>query len=197
MLYIDTEGNLTENNKSYTGTDGTKYPRNFPRNEIPGLVEVVLTEKPTDVKVLGHHFEEGVQVWDTRPFNPTEKTDLLLVAKNLKKKEIATLHKDKLIQGFNYLGDNYQMDPASMATVNNFMTGLSAGFENPHGGYYRNSNNVNVLMNDTELREFLIAIGVYYGQLRGYVHGLKDSVKAAKNQTELDAVDVSSGWPSN
>lgn len=116
---------------------------------------------------------------------------------HLKKKEAEKKYQEKLDEGFNYQSKIFQTDLQSMATVNNFMTGLLSGFSNPHGGYYRALDNTHVVMDDLELGAFLTAIGVYFGALRANLHALKNSSDAAGIQAELDVIDIDTGWPPN
>jgi hypothetical protein len=68
-------------NAPYVSADGTKYPPNFPKSEIPGLYPVTETEKPVDTNaevVTGFIINEDlVQAWQTRPRTEEEQTILL------------------------------------------------------------------------------------------------------------------------
>lgn len=39
-MWINSENNIVLEDSEYVSPEGTRYPRNFPRSEIPGLVEV-------------------------------------------------------------------------------------------------------------------------------------------------------------
>lgn len=188
MIYINAANEIIENNDPVTVGD-INYPRNYPKGSIPGLTLVTETAQP-DAVVTGFTVVDGVQVWQSTAYT-------LAALKATKTAEATATHNTKLGAGFNYGGKNYQTDLKSMGTVNNFMTGLLAGASNPHNGYYRATDNTRATMNDAELAVFLNAIGVYYGALRGNLHDLKDDIEAAANQTALDAIDLTSGWPSN
>jgi hypothetical protein len=63
----------------YTGSDGAKYPSNFPKSEIPGLHAVVEAPRPADTEtevVTGFVIDEThTQVWRTRSISPEEISD--------------------------------------------------------------------------------------------------------------------------
>jgi hypothetical protein len=62
-------------NDQYTGADGTTYPGNFPKNEIPGLFLVTLADRPDTAINRINDFtinEDHVQVWDSTPLTANE-----------------------------------------------------------------------------------------------------------------------------
>lgn len=70
------EGDLSNpvsDGSPFVAPDGTQYPLGFPKTEIPGMVQVVETEQPSDPAFIvnGHHIEliDGVptRVWETEP----------------------------------------------------------------------------------------------------------------------------------
>lgn len=91
----------------------------------------------------------------------------------------------------------YELDLESIMTINNFMTGLLGGNENPHGGYYRDVKDVHVTMSDADLVAFITAYGTYYGSLRKKLHTLKNSIDAALTAEQVEAIDLKEGWPTN
>lgn len=69
-LYVDSTKKIVNQGDSYVGADGTQYPANFPKSEIPGLIEVVETQPPVDesLVVTGFYVDgSNHQVWQTRP----------------------------------------------------------------------------------------------------------------------------------
>lgn len=69
-MYTDETLTPIADNAPYVSADGTKYPPNFPKSEIPGLYQVTETAKPenTDTEAVTGFIidEELVQVWQTR-----------------------------------------------------------------------------------------------------------------------------------
>ncbi len=185
-MYI-TANNEIINASNPVTVGSIKYPPSYPKDEIPGLIKVTETDKPTGVIVTGFTVVDGVQVWQTSPYPLSE-------LKTQKRQAVINQYEQKLKDGFDFEGNNYQMDAGSMATANNFMTGLLSGYSSPHGGYYRSSSNVNVVMNDTKLGEFLTAIGAKYGAWRANLHVKKDAISAATTEAELSAIDLTTGW---
>lgn len=100
MLWTDSTLRPIYDNEVYTAPDGTKYPHNFPKSEIPWLSVVtevpalsVVTETPRpedkNIVVTGFRINaDHVQVWDTRL-----KTDQELFAE--KKSSIRELENEQ------------------------------------------------------------------------------------------------------
>lgn len=76
MLYADANLTPVFPGSAYVSPDGTTYPPDFPKAEIPGLTLVTETTPPNDpaVMVLGFHVSaDFVQVWDTRQATHAER----------------------------------------------------------------------------------------------------------------------------
>ena len=68
MIYADKNLEPIRSNHPYTAPDGTQYPRNYPKDEIPELTLVTETPKPDDdtLNVTGFVIDENHnQVWQT------------------------------------------------------------------------------------------------------------------------------------
>lgn len=80
-MYTDETLIPIADNAPYVGADGTKYPANFPKDEIPDLHAVTETLRPGDTEdevVAGFIIDENfVQVWQTRERTEEEKISLL------------------------------------------------------------------------------------------------------------------------
>jgi hypothetical protein len=80
-MYTDETLTPIADNAPYVSADGTKYPPNFPKSEIPGLYQVTETTKPadTDAEIVTGFIidEELVQVWQTRPRTEEELIGLI------------------------------------------------------------------------------------------------------------------------
>lgn len=80
-MYTDETLTPIADNAPYVGADGTKYPANFPKAEIPALHLVTETPRPADTEteiVTGFIIdEEFVQVWQTRERTEEEKADII------------------------------------------------------------------------------------------------------------------------
>lgn len=69
-LYTDSTKKPINPGDSYVAADGTQYPANFPKSEIPGLIAVTETARPSDESLVVTGFvidESNTQVWSTRP----------------------------------------------------------------------------------------------------------------------------------
>lgn len=75
MLYTNNNLVPVKDDESYVDEDGTKYPYNYHKDEIPGLFVVTETEPvvPTGKVITGFHINsEHIQVWDLRDKTPEE-----------------------------------------------------------------------------------------------------------------------------
>lgn len=73
-MYADKDLNIVHDKQQYTASDGTQYPKNYPKDEIAELTKVIETSMPNlpDIKVTGWHLDENcTQVWDV--LQKTEK----------------------------------------------------------------------------------------------------------------------------
>lgn len=74
-MYTDSTLKAVQNTDQYVAPNGTQYPANYPKDQIPGLVAVMETAMPTDptVKVTGYVIDNThTQVWQTRAFTSDE-----------------------------------------------------------------------------------------------------------------------------
>lgn len=80
-MYTDESLMPIADNAPYVGADGTKYPANFPKDEIPDLYPVAEIQRPSDTDaavVTGFIIDENfVQVWQARERTEEEKANLL------------------------------------------------------------------------------------------------------------------------
>lgn len=77
-LYVDPASKIVNEGDSYVGADGTQYPPNFPKAEIPGLTQVIETQPPVDSSLIvtGFYVDgSNHQVWQTRPKTAEELKD--------------------------------------------------------------------------------------------------------------------------
>ncbi len=64
---------IVNDNQSYIGESGIKYPWNYPKDTIQELTKVIETEEPTKCVILGYHIDSTyTQVWDYREYNESE-----------------------------------------------------------------------------------------------------------------------------
>lgn len=64
-MWITLEKTLINTSDPYTGNDGTQYPPNFPKEQIPGLRNVLTTPKPETAPYQYATYEivDDIQVW--------------------------------------------------------------------------------------------------------------------------------------
>lgn len=83
MYYTDSSLKIINENDLYTDVNGTNYPRNFPKSEIPGVVAVKETPQPNNPNfiVTGFHIDSTfTQVWSTIPYLPAPTSVLDQIA---------------------------------------------------------------------------------------------------------------------
>lgn len=80
-MYTDITLTPIADHAPYISADGTKYPGNFPKSEIPDLYPVTETPRPADTEteaVTGFIINEDfVQAWQTRIRTEEEKAGLM------------------------------------------------------------------------------------------------------------------------
>lgn len=79
-MWTDANLKAIQEDDPYIAPDGTKYPHNFPKREIPGLIPVEETSPPdTDNKITGFEIKRTnglpMQVWKTEPQTAQEVTN--------------------------------------------------------------------------------------------------------------------------
>jgi hypothetical protein len=68
-MYTDSTLQPIYDHQQYIGEDGTQYPPNYPKTEIPGLFPVTETPRPTDLSIVVTGFTinaQHVQEWITQ-----------------------------------------------------------------------------------------------------------------------------------
>ena len=66
-MYLDPQKKIVHDNNAYTASNGTKYPANYPKDEISELTKVKTVVAP-DGKVVGGYVVDASnnQVWESR-----------------------------------------------------------------------------------------------------------------------------------
>ncbi|WP_025915520.1 hypothetical protein [Herminiimonas sp. CN] len=64
-MWLTPDQNIIQSGDAYTGTDGTRYPANFPKDQIVELTQVTMVEKPTITRHQSASYTvvDGTQVW--------------------------------------------------------------------------------------------------------------------------------------
>lgn len=103
------------------------------------------------------------------------------------------------VEGFNYGGNHYQIDPASQQLMTAVKTQLADGVTDPHGGRWRTTSNTWITMDDTDVATFIDAVAVYVKAVRTRAWDLIDQASVATTLAGLDSIeaDIANGWPAN
>ncbi len=123
---------------------------------------------------------------------------------NLQQEALATLYGSKFVAGFNYNTENFQIDPASQSNIAS-MGSLAAAVVNntpgalawPSSFFWIASNNSQVPMTAAQMYAFSQAVASYVSALVVNNFSLKQSIAAAATMTALQAINITSGWPTN
>ena len=66
-MYINPDKEIVHDKQSYTAMDGTKYPANYPKDEITELTKVKTVAAPDGKVVAGYSIDKNNnQVWEFR-----------------------------------------------------------------------------------------------------------------------------------
>ena len=81
-MWLKPNQTTLEDSEPYTGTDGTRYPANFPKAEIAELAPVTLSARPatTEHQDAAYVILGGIQVWAVTDWAP-ERIAAVYVAK--------------------------------------------------------------------------------------------------------------------
>ncbi|HUN49984.1 MAG TPA: DUF4376 domain-containing protein [Candidatus Sulfotelmatobacter sp.] len=106
--------------------------------------------------------------------------------------------------GRNYAGKNYQIDAASQGSISAMGALAAAVLANtpgaaawPTGFYWIASDNSHVAMAAADMYAFAQNVAAYVSTLVLTNAALKAAISACTTQAELDAIDVTPGWPAN
>ena len=115
----------------------------------------------------------------------------------------------RVAEGFKYTvpggaQHTYQVDLESQSHMMAVFAEHLDGVENPHGGYWRSRENVNVDMTDAENKAFLRAAKAYKMAIIRRAQVLIDAAVAAEDAAALALIDAAAGtidgaggWPEN
>lgn len=99
---------------------------------------------------------------------------------------------------------NYQIDPASISNIQAEGTIAGDVVNNTPGAPVWDPNYFWIAANNSHTPMTAAQCFAFAGNVRAYVRGLilqnralKDAIAAATTQAQLDAIDVTAGWPSN
>lgn len=116
---------------------------------------------------------------------------------------LAAQYAGKIASGRNFGGKNFQIDPASIANIAS-MGALAIGSLTvpgaaawPTGFYWIATDNSHVAMAAADMYAFAQNVADYVSVLVLTNSMLKSAINACTTQTQLDAIDVTAGWPSN
>jgi len=72
-MYTDSTLRPIYKGQEYTAPDGTRYPHDYPKNEIAGVFPIIERPRPTDKIVTGFEINSRYErVWLTRDKTPEE-----------------------------------------------------------------------------------------------------------------------------
>ena len=117
-MYTNANLDKIQDNAPYTSLiDGTKYPSNFPKDDITELEPVTMCDCPTGCFIIGWYIDETyTQVWDTRPYTQEELDDI-----EIRENNKITAKQDALFMKYKWRQERYndQTDDIADAVANN------------------------------------------------------------------------------
>ncbi|WP_193171245.1 DUF4376 domain-containing protein [Nisaea nitritireducens] len=88
----------------------------------------------------------------------------------------------------------YDIDDAAQANMLAIEADFLGGAVDAHDGYWRAADNQNIVFTDDEVRIMFRAAKAYKMALIRAAHALKSACRAATDDVELDAIDITVGW---
>jgi hypothetical protein len=120
-----------------------------------------------------------------------DTTELLTNAQLTKLVALQTNYDAKILGGFTYQANVYQIDAEAQLNMTSVRLRFSEGATNAHGGYWRTADNQNIAMTDAEVIAFFDAA---YSFKLGMIHAAqvaKDAIYGASTVELANAVDIS------
>lgn len=114
-----------------------------------------------------------------------------------KEKEISSLRDKKYKEGFNYQGKNFQIDLEAQKDMTAVQVQFLLGQEDPHGGFWRTTDNEAVRMNDVQVKLFFQNAFSYVLSIKQASWNHKENVKSLNDRDLILEYNTSIGWPSN
>lgn len=160
----------------------------------PDMECIELKEDLPGVIIDDHQVVDGAVVRRTYDFEEQKRRKILAVVEHHSR---GAHHEDCFI--FN--GHHYQIDNASRLRLDSFGARAANSivdpfnFPWPENEYWIDEDNVHVPMTAKEAYAFYSAVGLFISASVKYQRELKDLILRATTQEELDAIDVTVGWP--
>ncbi|MBI2235381.1 MAG: DUF4376 domain-containing protein [Magnetospirillum sp.] len=174
------------------GEDGTQYPGNWPKSDIPGLREVVQTDRPTDPALVALGTEvRMVEAVPTRVWLTEARPLAELQAERIGEMEAAYAAAVGLSVEFTTAGgvsNFFQADQSSVANLQATLAGYGASQETPAGFYWVAEDNVRVPFTFADLQGLAAAMLVRGWEAFQRLQDRKDSIRQAADAAAVLAV---------
>lgn len=99
--------------------------------------------------------------------------------------------------GMNWQGNVFQIDAGSIAKMMEVMSDYLAGETDAAGGAWRSKANIMVPMTDDQVRALIAGARAYVKALRANSWALKDQINKLTTLADVEAFDITQGWPAN
>lgn len=146
-------------------------------------------------------------VYDGNSFSDPESLKSVQQVKKEKKTAVSSFRDKKYAEGLTYKGNNFQITVAAQKDMisvqmqfqieqNRLLLNLPAsiGFS-PHGGYWRDSNNQKVAMNNDQVQAFFQAAYNHVLSIKVSAWTHKDNIDALNAKQDILDYDITTGWP--
>ena len=112
---------------------------------------------------------------------------------------VNTVRLQKVGAGIDFDSHPYKVDPSSAQLLAACASLINGGTTNPHNGYWRDEDDVDVSLTDAQLVILNGVVSLYTLSVMQVSHTIKADILAASTVTELEAIDVTNDarWPGN
>lgn len=167
------------------------------------------------ISTAGHSLYEHDGVWVADDETAVQAIIDSYIDRDTKLVALTREYTSRIIAGRKYLLHTYQIDevspnpqrPSSIATINAIAAMADRAIRVGAAGtpwdagqppfLFYDASNQGVAMTAQEAYDFATNIGTYVNALKQNLLKLKTQLMAAATQADVDAIDVTSGWPTN
>lgn len=134
-------------------------------------------------------------LYDGNAFTSPEENITVDEVKSAKTALLKAHRNEKYDLGHTYNGDVFQIDAEAQTNMIAIMTQFTLGNSNPHGGVWRDVDNVAVAMNDAEVQAFIQASFSYIMAIKNQFWYHDAQIKALNAKSDIEDYDFTTGWP--
>lgn len=175
-----------------TTADGTKYPANFPKAEVPGLVQVVETAPPSATQAITSGYSVQLvsnvptQVWNSQPIPLATAQQTAAAA--LTAAYTAAIFAPITFTSSNGQTKSYQADQQSLSNLQNMILAFQKSQATPPGFFWVAADNSQIPFTYADMQGLAEALGARGAAAFAKLQQLKSQLRAATTTAEAQAV---------